>query len=154
MAIRDTIECYLGTPTGLTEARTMFCTKDGKFGYKFQGTILGRLIGANMNVTTDQTIVIDPSIKFAVARILVTNASISLTTAVGGIYDTASKAGNALVANTQVYSALTASTKVVALTIAAAGSANIFSSNLFFALTTAQGAAATADIYVIGDDLS
>jgi hypothetical protein len=152
--MRDYIEMFLRTPTALTEGREVYCTKDGNVGFKFKGTILGRLIGADMNVTTDQTIAIPYSTNFAVNRILVTNASTSLTTAVGGIYSAASKGGSAIVANTQVYSALTAAGKVVALTIAAAGSGNMFTGNVFFSLTTAQGAAATADIYVIGDDIS
>ena len=51
----------------------------------------------------------------------------------------------------QVYSACTAATKVANLTISAAGSADTFTAaNLFLNLTTAQGSAATADIFVFG----
>lgn len=118
------------------------------------GQILASLIGANMNVATDQPM--SPhfdltTIKFSVAKILVTNASLSLTTAAGGIYDTAAKGGNAIVAAGQVYSALTAATKLLSLTIASAGSSNVFSVVPILSLTTGQGAAATADFYLIGD---
>ncbi len=90
-----------------------------------------------------------------IRRIVVNNASISLTTAAGGVYDTASKGGNAIVANTQVYSALTASTKWVDLTIATIGTTDIVTTGvLYLSLTTAQGAAATADVLVIGDALT
>lgn len=117
--------------------------------------LVGRLIGANMNVTTDQLIPITLQAEnFKLVEILVTNASISLTTAVGGIYTAASKGGTALVANSQVYSALTAAGKFKDLTLANSALTDLVASatqtDLYFSLTTAQGAAATADIYVYG----
>lgn len=125
--------------------------------------VVAKLIGANMNVTTDQLLPlqilnaddysITPAGNYMVERILVTNASISLTTAVGGVYTAASKAGSAIVANSQVYSALTSSVKYVALTLASIALTDVFNAatqSLYFSLTTAQGAAATADIYVYG----
>ena len=53
---------------------------------QFGGILLGKLIGADMNSTSDRRIVMfsNPS-KFILRRIVVTNASISLTTAAGGI---------------------------------------------------------------------
>jgi hypothetical protein len=117
---------------------------------------LGKLIGANMNVTTDQAIALseyglDPAYtKLYVDRIVVTNASVSLTTAVGGVYTAASKGGTALVANTQAYSGLTAATLAIELTLAAARPIITPPGSVYFSLTTAQGAAATADIYVFG----
>ena len=120
------------------------------------GQILGSLIGANMNSTGDQPFVMHfdaTTEKFAISKILVTNASTSLTTAAGGIYDTAAKGGNAIVAAAQVYTALTAAGKLLSLTIAAAGSGNVFSVAPILSLTTAQGAAATADFYLFGDVL-
>lgn len=113
---------------------------------------IGYILGANMNVTTDQafTMALPANVPFVLQRILVVNPSISLTTAAGGIYTAASKGGTAVVANTQVYSALTAYGKALNLTMAAilefaAGASPILS------LTTAQGAAATADVYLFGD---
>lgn len=126
--------------------------------------VVGKLLGADMNVTTDQLIPIqvtdaDNNIvalagQFIIDDIVVTNASVDLTTAAGGVYLAASKAGTPIVAAAQVYSALTASTKWVALTKAATALTDLFDgttqANLYFSLTTAQGAAATADIYVYG----
>lgn len=123
--------------------------------------VIAKLLGANFNATTDQALALqiadsDNQVTsgagdFILDKIVVTNASISLTTAVGGVYTAASKGGTAVVANTQVYSALTASTKWVALTLANSALTDVLNlANLYFSLTTAQGAAATADIYVYG----
>ena len=125
---------------------------------QFGGILLGKLIGANMNSTDDQRIVMfsNPS-KFILRRIVVTNASISLTTAAGGVYTAVSKGGTAVVASSQAYSSLSASTLFLDLTLNTSGSASttVKSSipNLYLSLTTAQGAAATADVYVYGDIL-
>jgi len=121
-----------------------------------QADLIGRAMGANMNVTTDQPFVMSYDVtlsKFAVSKILVTNASVSLTTAAGGVYSAATKGGTAIVAAAQVYTALTAATSLLALTIAAAGSASVFSVAPILSLTTAQGAAATADFYLFGNVL-
>ena len=125
---------------------------------QFGGILLGKLISANMNSTNDQRIAMfsNPS-KFILRRIVVTNASISLTTAAGGVYTAASKGGTAVVASSQAYSSLSASTLFLDLTLSTTGSASttVKSSipNLYLSLTTAQGAAATADVYVYGDIL-
>lgn len=114
-------------------------------------SVIGVLKGANFNVTTDQAIPINIAYgtKYAITDVWVTNSSLSLTTAVGGVYNAASKGGVAIVAAGQVYSACTSSGAVERCTIAAAGLTNIFTSNpLYLSLTTPQGAAATADIYV------
>lgn len=113
--------------------------------------VLGKLIGANMNVTTDQTIPItlDQGSKFVINQILVMNTSTSLTLAAGGVYTAASKGGSAVVAAAQVYSALTGATKMVVATLAITDTVWTVSS-LILSLTVAQGGAATADIYVMG----
>ena len=118
-----------------------------------QQYVLASLIGADFNVTTDQSITI-PAGRWIVRKIVVSNASISLTTAAGGIYTAASKGGTAIVAAAQVYSALTASGKFVDLTLAAGMATDILTATtIYFSLTTAQGAAATGDIFIIGDRL-
>jgi hypothetical protein len=122
---------------------------------------IGQIVGANMNVTTDQAIALTlpPGFtRWRLEAIYVNNASISLTTAAGGIYTAAAKAGTAVVAATQVYTTLTApgdnaAGSALALTLYANAATTEFnatqtSAGLFFSLTTAQGAAATADIYV------
>ena len=112
--------------------------------------LIGTKLSANMNVTTDQAIPITRigSQKYLITKIVVTNASISLTTAAGGVYQTTSKGGTAIVANSQAYSALSASTTALNLTLAINRTYTL--DNIYFSLTTAQGAAATADIYVFG----
>lgn len=112
---------------------------------------LGRLIGANMNSTADQAVPISSS-KYIIRRVVVTNASANLTLAVGGIYTGASKGGTTIVANTQLYSALTASSKTLDLTLIALTDV-LTSTTIYLSLTTAQGLAATADIYLFGDTL-
>lgn len=125
---------------------------------QFGGILLGKLIGANMNSTDEQKITTfsNPS-KFILRRIVVTNASVSLTTAAGGVYTAASKGGTAVVAAAQAYSSLTTSALFLDLTLSTTSSASttVKSSipNLYLSLTTAQGAAATADVYVYGDIL-
>lgn len=112
--------------------------------------MLGSLIGANMNVTTDQAIPITRigSKRYVITRITVTNASTSLTNADGGIYTATSKGGTAVVAAAQVYTALTSSTVALDLTLAVNNTYNV--SNLYLSLTGAQGGAATADVRVYG----
>jgi hypothetical protein len=127
--------------------------------------VLGKITGANFNTTNDQPIVINQNITaFMITRIVITNASLSLTTAAGGFYPQASKGGTPIVANTQVYSSLTTSAGLLQATLASFGSTTRFSSAnlgllngllvIWLALTTAQGAAATADVFLIGVDLS
>lgn len=120
-------------------------------------SVLAQLLGVNFNTTADQAIPLPETIaKVNFTRFIVTNASLSLTTAVGGFYPQPSKGGTSLVANTQVYSALTAASKLMNPTLTSAGSGTLFddtiltSFSVYFSLTTAQGAACTADIYLCG----
>lgn len=115
--------------------------------------LLGKKISADMNSTSDQPINISAN-KYVIESIIVTNPSTSLTLAVGGFYAAASKV-TALVASTQVYSALTAAAKFVKCTLTALLGTDIRTEKtLYLSLTTAQGAAATADIYIFGRRLS
>lgn len=122
----------------------------------------GSLPGANMNVTTDQPIVLSvPTAAFMIDQIVISNPSVSMTTAAGGFYTAASKGGVAVVSSGQAYSSLTtnaASTTGNAMlaTIATAGNTTDFAgylqtspiNTLYLSLTTGQGAAATADVRV------
>ena len=126
---------------------------------QFGGILLGSLIAADFNSTADQKITIfsNPS-KYIIRRIVVTNASVSLSTAAGGIYTAVSKGGTAVVAAAQAYSTLTGSTLFLDLTLNTSGNANITVKssipNLYLSLTTAQGTAATGDVFVYGDILT
>lgn len=115
-----------------------------------QDQVLFRLRAADMNVTTDQVfepLGIYPS--YIITMIRCCNASLSLTTAAGGIYSAASKSGDTLVAAGQAYSTLTGSTLGIDLTKTAAGR-GVRTGAPILSLTTAQGAAATADFYILG----
>lgn len=118
--------------------------------------LLGSLIGADFNSTADQAITIASGVtKYVIRRIVVTNASISLTTAAGGVYGAASKSAPVIVAAAQVYSALTASTKFKDLTLEAVAGTDIFTqATLYLSLSTAQGSAATASVFIFGDNLT
>lgn len=110
--------------------------------------LIGKIIGANMNSTADQTFSLNTGIsKYQPDVIQCTNASTSMTLAAGGIYPSASKGGTAVVAASQVYTALTSSTKVLNLTIAVT---DIQTGALILSLTTGHGSAATADLYIWG----
>lgn len=113
--------------------------------------VLFSLIGANMNSTADQPFVkVGGFSNYLVSRIVSTNASTPLTSAVGGVYTTASKGGTPIVAASQAYSGQTSSATQLALTIA---SNNRRASAPILSLTTAQGATATSDFYLIGTAL-
>jgi len=107
--------------------------------------------GLNFNITTDQLLTPTFNGKFRVKRFVVTNASISLTTAAGGIYTAASKGGTPQVAAGQAYSSLTAALKALELTLNDPLTVLAAATPLYFALTTPQGAAATGDLYAYGD---
>jgi hypothetical protein len=118
------------------------------------GILLGTAIGVNMNTTGDQAIAV-PYSRYVVRRIVVGNASVSLTLAAGGVYTAAAKGGTAIVSAAQLYSFLTAVAKFLDLTLAAILGTDVRTESiLYLSLTTAQGAAATADIYVYGDILA
>ena len=119
---------------------------------RHQGMLLASL-AANMNSTADQALAI-PSTSWIIEAILITNASVSLTTAAGGFYTGASKSG-AIVAAGQVYSSLTSSTKILFPTLTGAATTDRLTvSTIYLSLTTAQGTAATADVYVFGTRLN
>jgi hypothetical protein len=117
--------------------------------------LVARLLGANMNSTADQQLTVfpDPSRKMRITKISGKGASVSLSTAVGGIFTGTAKSGTALVASTQVWTGLTGPTQAQDLGLVAAAAATVYpaSTPLYLSLSTAQGAAALADIYVYGD---
>lgn len=115
--------------------------------------LLGKLTAANFNSTADQAIKIDGA-KYIIRHVIVTNASVSMTLAAGGLYDAASKGGNALVSAAQIYTGLTASTKYSEMTLAGLLGTDVqTATTLYLSLTTAQGSAATADVYIWGEAL-
>jgi hypothetical protein len=130
-------------PSLLTQAQPSTATNFG---------LLGQLIGANMNVTSDQAISIN-ALSYRITQIVATNASLNMTNADGGIYPAASKAGTAIVAAGQIYTALTAATIALDLTLNDPNTV-LTAATIYLSLTGAQGAAATADFYVFGERFS
>lgn len=132
--------------------------------------VLAVQFGANFNTTFDQPLILpQPITVFQLTGIVVTNASISLTIAVGGFYTEALKSGSQIVSASQTYSVLSSPNLLMqpALTTFAqtarfsaanlailAGANNQNGLAIYFSLTTPQGVQATADIYAIGIDLS
>ena len=80
-----------------------------------------------------------------------TNASVSLSSAAAGLFTAPSAGGTGVVANAAL-SALTGSTIVSQRTVAS--TAIQTGQNLYLNVGTAQGAAATMDVYVYGYDFS
>lgn len=131
--------------------------------------VLATLFSADFNSTFDQPLLVPPTVKvFQLTGIIITNASISLSTAQGGFYTAPVKGGSAIVSAGQVYSALTGANLLLDATLSAfAQSARFSTSNLgflagdtsgslaiYFSLTVPQGAICTADIYLTGLDLT
>jgi hypothetical protein len=114
--------------------------------------LLGYIIAADMNSTADQQFNWAPKgINVVIDKIFANNASTSLTLSAGGIYTAAAKGGTAIVAAAQLYSGLTAANLSPALTVAAFTGAFLnLAAGPFLSLTTAQGAAATCDIWITG----
>jgi hypothetical protein len=105
----------------------------------------------NLNAVADTVAQIFAAGNVSVQSIIVTNASVSLSTAQLAVYTgpgatgTAVKTAYALSGNT--------SSSVVVVT-AATSTALITGDNLYIRCTTAQGSAATADVFIYGYDLS
>jgi hypothetical protein len=120
-------------------------------------TLIGRLLGANMNITTDQAIpLFNGSQSFRITSIVCKNASTSLTTAAGGIYTAVSKGGSAITAAAQAYSGITAvgtgaSSALTLAVVLAITFECAATQGLWLSLTTGQGAAATADFFLYGE---
>jgi len=114
--------------------------------------LLAVFTGVNVNATGDTAkLTIANASNWSVSNVVFTNASISLTTAAAGLFTAPSGGGTAIVANAAL-SALTSSTVVSQRTVAS--TAIQTGENLYVNVGTAQGAAATMDVYVYGYDFS
>lgn len=121
---------------------------------------LGEMLSANFDATGDQAIPINPAIaQWAIGGILISNPSASLTTAVGGFWSGPGQTGVNLVLATQTYLTLTGPGTLLRLVagsgLTAAALATVLQvQQIFLSLTTPQGAPATADIQVVGFDMT
>jgi hypothetical protein len=113
--------------------------------------LLASYQGVNVNATGDTVLPINNTNSYSVSNVIFTNASTSLTTALAGVFTAPSAGGTGIVANAAL-SALTGSTVVSQRTVAS--TALQTGANLYVNVGTAQGAAATMDVYVYGYDLS
>ena len=121
--------------------------------------LIGTIKGANFNASAagngvDQPVTWGITGKFRIRRITFTNASVSLTTAVGGLYTATARGGSAIVGSGQTYSALTGALLALDLTLALPNLVLASGTPLYLNLSTAQGAPATADGYIFGDQYS
>ena len=107
--------------------------------------------GVNANATGDTVLPIINSTSYSVKNVVFTNASISLTTAAAGLFTAPAAGGTGIVANAAL-SGLSASTVVSERTVASTAAQT--GQNLYVNVATAQGAAATFDVYVYGYDLT
>ena len=113
--------------------------------------LLASYQGVNVNATGDTVLPILNTGSYSVANVIFTNASTSLTTAAAGLFTAPSAGGTGIVANAAL-SALTGATVVSQRTVASTAAQT--GQNLYVNVGTAQGAAATMDVYVYGYDLT
>jgi len=113
--------------------------------------LLASYQGVNVNATCDTVLPILDTGSYSVSNVIFTNASTSLTTALAGVFTAPSAGGTGIVANAAL-SALTGATVVSQRTVAS--TASLSGPNLYVNVGTAQGAAATMDVFVYGYDLT
>ena len=105
----------------------------------------------DLNSVADNVMPVIDSGRYSVQSVIVTNASVNLTTAQLAVYTGAGATGTAVLSP----SALTDCTGASVVKIFTASStAAITTTPLYIRCTTAQGAAATADVFVYGYDLT
>ena len=115
--------------------------------------LLAVVRGVNVNATGDAAVMpVINAATYAVTAVLFANASISLTTAAAGLFTAPAAGGTGIVANAAL-SALTGPTVVSSRTVTN-GTVIFSSQNLYLNVATAQGAAATMDVFVYGYDLT
>jgi hypothetical protein len=118
---------------------------------QFGSILLAVVAGLDLNTTGDTFVAFaDTPTKFRIRAIAMTNGSINPTTARFTVRTAASAGGTAIV--TAVTPSLASSAVVQDLSIA---STNAFSqAYVYINVGTAQGAAATVDLYIYGDILT
>jgi hypothetical protein len=107
--------------------------------------------GVDLNAVADTIAPILVAGNVSVQSIIVANASISLTTAQLAVYTGPGATGTA-VKSAYALSGNNSTTAVVVT--AATSTASITTTPLYIRCTTAQGAAATADVFIYGYDLT
>lgn len=107
--------------------------------------------GVNLNLVADTVAPILVNGRVSVQSVIVTNASVDLTTAQLAVYTGPSATGTA-VKSAYALSGNTTAAKVVVT--AATSTDAVTGTPLYIRNTTVQGAAATADVFIYGYDLT
>lgn len=114
--------------------------------------LLGVLLNVDANAANQDTLIpIINASRYSVFQVVLAGASLSLTTATGGLFTAAAAGGTAIVATAALSGATgptIVSQRTVASTVVQTGQ------NLFWRNVVAQGAASNYDIFVYGYDLS
>jgi hypothetical protein len=113
--------------------------------------LLASFQSVNVNATGDTVLPILNTTSYSVSNVIVTNATVSLSSAAAGLFTAPAAGGTAIVSNAAL-SAMSASTVVSQRTVASTAAQT--GQNLYVNVGTAQGAAATMDVYVYGYDLT
>lgn len=115
--------------------------------------LLAKLTTVAMDATADHSMGIVAT-RFRVTAVIVENASASLATGpcTGGLFKTAG--GLNPICADQTLAACVLTTNFVALTIAGIGLTDLFTADLIFRVGTPSVAGATANVWVLGEDLS
>ena len=113
--------------------------------------LLASAQSVNLNATGDTVMPVINTARYSVSNVVFTNASTSLTTAAAGVFPSAAAGGTAIVSNV----ALSGQTSAAVVTAATVNNtAALTGQNIYFNVGTAQGAAATMDVFVYGYDLT
>lgn len=113
--------------------------------------LLASAQGVNLNVVGDTVAPVLASGRYSVQSVIVTNASTNLTTAQMAVYSGPAAGGTAV----KTAYALSGNSTAAKTVVTAADSTDaLTTSPLYIRCTTAQGAAATADVFIYGYDLT
>ena len=114
--------------------------------------LLASAQGVNLNQVGDTVAqILNNSGRYSVQSVIVTNASVDLTTAQLAVYTGAGATGTAI---KSAYALTGNSTAAKTVVTAATSTDDVSGTPLYIRCTTAQGAAATADVFIYGYDLT
>lgn len=113
--------------------------------------LLASAQGVNLNAVADTVAPVLTSSRYSVQSVIVTNASVDLTTAQLAVYSGAGATGTAV---KSAYALTGNSTPAKTVVTAATSTDALTGTPLYIRCTTAQGAAATADVFIYGYDLT
>lgn len=112
--------------------------------------LLGKAAAIDMNVATSDNAITLASSRYRIDKVTVENASVNLTTATAGLFTAAGGGGTTLAAD-QSLAALTATSKYKDLTLDAVTSTDLLTAGtVYLRVGTAQGVAATANVWIWG----